>query len=62
MLYKFTIAPELRFAPLFFARPVLRAYATYATWGDGFRGLVGGTAFDGTTAGANFGVQMEAWW
>ncbi|MFW5836693.1 MAG: carbohydrate porin [Desulfovibrionaceae bacterium] len=62
VLYKFTIAPELRFAPLFFARPVLRAYATYATWGEGFRGLVGGTAFDGTTAGANFGVQMEAWW
>lgn len=62
VLYKFTIAPELRFDRLFFARPVLRAYATYATWGEGFKGHTGGEAFDGTTSGANFGLQMEAWW
>ena len=62
ILFKATLAPELRFAPEFFARPVLRAYVTYAAWGSGFEGLVGGDAYANSTEGLAFGLQAEAWW
>lgn len=61
-LFKGTIAPQLSFGELFFSRPVLRLYATYAKWGSGFEGRVGGAPYADATSGANFGIQMEAWW
>jgi maltoporin len=62
VLYKFTIAPELRFNFLFFGRPEIRAYLTYATWGDGFKGRVGGDVYENDNAGLSAGLQAEAWW
>lgn len=62
ILYKFTLAPQITINNLFFGRPVLRAYVTYATWGDEFKGQVGGDAFADETEGMNIGVQAEAWW
>ncbi|MFH1665895.1 MAG: carbohydrate porin, partial [Candidatus Omnitrophota bacterium] len=61
-LYKFTIAPELRFNNKFMGRPELRAFVTYAFWGDDFKGSTGGSAYSDDTSGLTVGVQMEAWW
>ncbi|MDE1948474.1 MAG: carbohydrate porin [Burkholderiales bacterium] len=62
-LAKLTVAPQLSLAPGFWARPVLRAFVTYAKWNDaaaaaGIANGVYGTA----TNGMNVGVQAEAWW
>ncbi len=62
ILYKFTVAPELRIGPAFLDRPVLRAYFTYATWGNGLEGKVGESAYMDATAGIAAGLQCEAWW
>lgn len=61
-LFKFTVAPEIRFGRLFFDRPVLRAFATYGRWTDDFEGRIGGDAFADRKDGFNFGLQAEAWW
>jgi maltoporin len=61
-LFKMTLAPELRIDNTFMARPVLRAYVTYAVWGDEFTGRVGGDAYRKDKSGLSFGVQMEVWW
>jgi maltoporin len=61
-LFKGTIAPQLSLGKLFYSRPVLRMFGTYAQWGSGFEGLIGGTAYQRATSGASFGLQAEAWW
>jgi maltoporin len=61
-LRKITIAPQIGAGRQFFSRPVLRAFATYADWSDGFRGFVGGTAFQDRQKGVTYGVQLETWW
>lgn len=61
-LLKLTIAPQIAVGKFFDSRPVIRAYATWANWGDEFEGLVGGNDYILETSGANFGVQMETWW
>jgi len=58
---KFTFAPQLALDNVFFARPVLRAFVTYAFWSDEFENIVGGSANANETAGLNFGFQVEAW-
>jgi maltoporin len=60
-LRKFTIAPQLGAGRKFFSRPVLRTFLTFANWSDGFRGLVGGTAYLNRTSGLTYGVQAETW-
>jgi maltoporin len=60
-LRKFTIAPQIGAGRKFFSRPVLRAFLTFASWSDGYRGLVGGTAFQNRTHGLTYGVQAETW-
>jgi maltoporin len=60
-LRKFTIAPQLGAGRKFFSRPVLRTFLTFANWSDGFRGLVGGTAYLQRTNGLTYGVQAETW-
>jgi maltoporin len=60
-LRKFTIAPQIGAGRKFFSRPVLRAFLTYASWSDGFRGLVGGVPYLNRTGGLTYGVQAETW-
>ena len=62
ILCKFTIAPELRINNKFMGRPVLRTYITYATWSDGFKGMVGNPVYTDDTAGISAGIQAEVWW
>src|SRR6185436_9546988 len=50
-LRKFTIAPQIGAGRLFFSRPVLRVFATYADWSKSLRGFVGGVPFQGQTHG-----------
>jgi maltoporin len=59
---KFTIAPQIGAGREFFSRPVLRAFATYASWSDELKGLVGGQTYQSKTSGWNFGLQAETWW
>jgi maltoporin len=61
-LRKFTFAPQLGAGPKYFSRPVLRAFLTYASWSNGFRGLVGGVPFEDRTSGLTYGLQAETWW
>ena len=61
-LRKFTIAPQIGSGPKFFSRPVLRAFLTYGSWSNGFRGFVGGIPFQDRTSGLTYGVQAETWW
>lgn len=61
-LFKATVAPQLSLGRLFFSRPVLRMFGTYAQWGSGFRGSIGGEAYRRATSGTSFGFQTEAWW
>jgi len=61
-LYKFTLAPQVSIGGRFMSRPVIRAYFTYATWGDDFVGQVGGLDYLGKDEGFTYGLQMEAWW
>ena len=60
-LRKFTIAPQIGAGRKFFSRPVIRAFLTYASWSDAFRGLVGGVPFMNRTSGLTYGVQGETW-
>jgi len=62
-LFKFTTA--LRLAPddAVSGHPRFRLYATYAKWGNDFRGnAIGGEGYRDKTDGLNFGVQGEHWW
>ena len=61
-LRKFTIAPQIGAGRKFFSRPVLRTFLTYASWSNGFKGLVGGIPFEDRTSGLTYGVQAETWW
>lgn len=61
-LYKLTLAPQVSLGGRFMSRPVLRAFVTYAHWGDDFVGQVGGNDYVSENDGFTFGVQMEAWW
>ena len=51
---KFTIAPQIGAGRKFFSRPVLRVFATYASWSNGLRGFVGGIPFQNKTSGFSF--------
>lgn len=61
-LYKLTLAPQVSLGSRFFSRPAIRAFITYAHWGDDFRGQVGGKDYVDENQGLTYGVQMEAWW
>ena len=61
-LYKLTLSPQISPDFNFFARPVIRAFFTWAHWTRGFKGLVGGDPYNHNTQGISVGVQMEAWW
>lgn len=62
----FKLTGGVRFTPgtIFNSRPAFRIFATYARWGDGFRGntMLGGDAFVSQQEGMNYGIQCENWW
>jgi maltoporin len=60
-LGKITIAPQLQLSRGFWARPVFRAFATYAKWNGTARPQAGGV-FGDDNNGMTYGVQVEAWW
>jgi len=61
-LGKLTLAPQVAVGNRFDSRPVIRAFATAAWWGEDFRGRVGGLDYANSVFGFNTGLQMEAWW
>jgi maltoporin len=60
---KLTVAPQLALSRGVWARPVLRAFVTYAKWNDPAKaaGIANGV-FGDKKNGTTFGVQAEAWW
>ncbi|OGW75573.1 MAG: hypothetical protein A2Z72_01490 [Omnitrophica bacterium RBG_13_46_9] len=61
----FKVTTALRISPnaTFDSHPRFRLFATYAHWGDSFKGYAGGgNAFNDDTDGLNFGIQCEHWW
>jgi len=61
-LGKLTVAPLIRPAMDFWARPELRAFVTAAFWNDTIKGKVGESPYANDTFGLTAGVQMESWW
>jgi maltoporin len=62
-LFKFTTALRLSPGAAFDSHPRFRLFATYAHWGDNFKGHAGGgEAYNNNNDGLNFGVQCEQWW
>jgi maltoporin len=61
-LFKVTVAPQVSLGDHFMSRPAIRGFVTYAQWGNGFRGQVGGPDYPNSTQGWTWGVQMESWW
>lgn len=62
VLGKLTVAPLIRPAADFWARPELRAFVTAAFWSESIQGDVGGAPFADDKFGLTAGVQMESWW
>ena len=61
-LFKMTFAPQISLGNHFMSRPAIRAFLTYAHWGNGFVGRVGGPDYATSNEGLTWGVQMESWW
>jgi maltoporin len=61
-LNKLTIAPQISMGSGFYARPVLRAYYTMASWNAGGANDNNGLITATDTSGRSYGFQMEAWW
>jgi maltoporin len=61
-LFKMTFAPQVSLGRHFMSRPAIRGFLTYAQWGNGFKGQVGGPDYITSTQGLTWGVQMESWW
>lgn len=61
-LFKFTIAPQVTLGRHFMSRPAIRAFATWAHWGNGFVGKIGGPDYATSNNGWTWGVQTETWW
>jgi maltoporin len=61
-LFKMTFAPQVTLGNHFMSRPAIRGFVTYAQWGNGFEGQVGGSDYATSTQGLTWGVQMESWW
>lgn len=61
-LGKGTLALQAHLDDDFFARPVLRLFATWAAWDRPARAIEGASAYRYDSAGLNLGLQAEAWW
>ena len=60
-LMKLTLAPQLALAKGFWARPVFRAFVTYAKWNDD-AGTQANGVFGDKRNGMTYGLQVESWW
>lgn len=60
-LTRLTISPQVAPSRGLWGRPLVRAFYTHSFWSRSNRGQVGGETYQGATSGANFGVQIEAW-
>ncbi len=58
---KLTVAPQLALSKGFWARPVFRAFVTYAKW-NAAMGTVANGVFGDAHNGMTYGVQVENWW
>jgi maltoporin len=61
-LFKLTFAPQVSLGRHFMSRPAIRGFVTYAQWGNGFKGQIGGPDYTTSTQGLTWGAQMESWW
>ncbi len=61
-LFKMTVAPQISLGRDFMSRPAIRAFFTYAHWGNGFVGKIGGPDYVNRKQGFTAGIQMETWW
>ena len=61
-LWKVTLAPQITPTAAVLSRPSLRAYVTWASWSDGFVGLVAPVRYGADDGGFAAGVQLETWW
>lgn len=61
-LWKVTLAPQITPTAAVLSRPSLRAYVTWASWSDGFVGLVAPVRYGTDDRGFGAGVQLETWW
>jgi len=61
-LAKLTVAPQLSLSRGFWARPVFRAFATYAKWNAAAGDVGTNGVFGSKTNGMSYGAQVEAWW
>jgi maltoporin len=61
-LFKMTFAPQVSLGRHFMSRPAVRGFLTYAQWGDGFKGQIGGPDYVTSKQGLTWGAQMESWW
>lgn len=61
-LTKFTVAPQISAGRGFWARPVLRAFLTYASWDNDAGNAGTGGVFGTDESGLTYGVQTEVWW
>lgn len=67
---KLTVAPQISLAKGFWARPVFRAFVTYAKWNDDARSQAGAGStsigpngvFGDKRNGMTYGLQVESWW
>jgi maltoporin len=59
---KVTFAPQLTGGNKILSRPALRAYVTYARWGDDYVGHVARAAYADDNQGLGAGVQLESEW
>ncbi len=61
-LKKITLAQQWSAGRSFWARPQIRAFATYAMWDGGRYNAASESIEPGDDNGLTFGVQAEAWW
>jgi len=62
ILYKGTVALELSPNFSFAAKPIMRLFATAATWSKEYVGLVGGSPYKNDRMGLSIGAAVEASW
>ncbi len=62
-LMKFTVAPQIKAPKGFWGRPSIRAFVTFATWSDDFKGEIATDTYGAEdTSGLTYGFQVESWW
>jgi len=61
-LTKLTLAQQWQAGRGAMARPVIRAFVTYANWNGDDYNAASESVEDGDDDGLTYGMQIEAWW